>query len=383
MPEVVQQLSERLARRGHEVHLATASHPDRKAGVMNGVTVLGFDIGGNMVRGMTNRSEQERYQDLLRTGGYDVVTLFAAQQWATDLALPMLDDIRSRVVFVPTGFSALQARRYRGYYRQMEKWMRQTDLNVFLSSDYRDINFARKHGVAPERTVIIPNGAGEDEFLRPSDLDIRGHLGLPSQQRIVLHVGSHTGVKGHREAIEIFRRSSFRDTALLLVGNRMTSGGCHEKCLRASDWHNFSARRRDDGNGILIRELSRELTVAAYHAADLFLFPSNIECSPIVLFEAMASRTPFLASDAGNAAEIAEWSGGGRILPTRKERGGFGLSRVDVRASVAALEELMANDGERARLGESGFKAWRERFSWERIAERYEAEYRRLVEAAR
>jgi L-malate glycosyltransferase len=53
-------------------------------------------------------------------------------------------------------------------------------------------------------------------------------------------------------------------------------------------------------------------TVAAYQAADLFLFPSDIERSPVVLFEAMASRTPFLTTAVGNAEEIFGWSGGDR-----------------------------------------------------------------------
>jgi glycosyltransferase involved in cell wall biosynthesis len=56
----------------------------------------------------------------------------------------------------------------------------------------------------------------------------------------------------------------------------------------------------------MITSLSRIETLAAYHQADLFLFPSNIECSPLVLFESIASKTPFLTTDVGNAKEIIE-----------------------------------------------------------------------------
>jgi glycosyltransferase involved in cell wall biosynthesis len=70
---------------------------------------------------------------------------------------------------------------------------------------------------------------------------------------------------------------------------------------------------------------SRSDVIQAFHHADLFLFPSHIECSPIVLFEAMASKTPFLITDVGNAREILSWTNGGDILPTIKDLNGRGM----------------------------------------------------------
>ena len=69
--------------------------------------------------------------------------------------------------------------------------------------------------------------------------------------------------------------------------------------------------------------MDRVLTVNAFKQANLFLFPSLIECSPIVLFEAMASSTPFLVSDVGNSKEIVKWTGGGELLPTTVDRYGL------------------------------------------------------------
>ena len=74
--------------------------------------------------------------------------------------------------------------------------------------------------------------------------------------------------------------------------------------------HNESTLFKNKNMRILILNIDREETVAFYQTADLFLFPSNIECSPIVLFEAMASKTPFLVTDVGNSKEIISWSEG-------------------------------------------------------------------------
>ena len=63
-------------------------------------------------------------------------------------------------------------------------------------------------------------------------------------------------------------------------------------------------------------------TIAAYKAGYV-LFSSNIECSPLVLFECMASKPLFLTTDVGNSAEIVKWSHAGLLLPTVKDANGF------------------------------------------------------------
>jgi len=127
---------------------------------------------------------------------------------------------------------------------------------------------------------------------------------------------------------------------------------------------------------VLIKSLSRKETISAYQEADIFFFPSNTEASPIVLFEAMASKTPFLTTDVGNAQEIIEWSKGGELLPTIKE-GRY--SRADFLPSVKILENLARNEARRTELGEKGFKVWKEKFTWQKIASEYERLYKELT----
>lgn len=373
MQEVVRQLSERLARMGHKVTVATSASPQRAVKELNGVTVAEFPISGNEVRGFSG--DLDGYRDFLLGGSFDVVTNFAAQQWATDLAFPLLDRIAAKKVFVPTGFSGLFWPKYEGYFTKMPEWMKRYDMNVFLSDDYRDINFAREHGV--ERTMLIPNGAGADEFLSPPGVDVRELCAVPSDDFLVILVGSHTGVKGHAEAMRIFSRARLDGATLLVIANDL-GGGCTKLCSLRERWLNRWYRFAGKKKRILVRSLSREETVAAYGQADLFLFPSNIECSPIVLFECMASRTPFLSTDAGNAVEIAQWSGGGRILPTRKNRKGF--SKAVIASSARMLEEMAGDAALRTSLSESGHRAWLERFTWEGIAAQYEQLYLELLE---
>ncbi len=367
MAEVVRRISELLVRYGHEVVVATSTHPDRTTRTLGGVGIVEFNVRGNLVRGIIG--EKDRYESYLLNADYDIIVNFAAQQWATDLALPLLERINRPKIFVPTGFSGLHHRNYRDYFEQMKSWMKQYDMNVFLSDDYRDVNFAKANDI--DKRVLIPNGASEEEFEAASGSDIRQQLNIPEDDFLVLHVGSHSGLKGHAAAIRSFSMARIRRATFMIVAQ--ASGSCFERCLAREARFQRSFFRRWDHKRLLIRTLSRPETVAAFKAADAFLFPSNIECSPIVLFECLASKTPFLVSDVGNAKEIIDWSSTGILLKSWRDfRGHVHASLYD---SARQLERLFNDAPLRERMAEQGHAVWKRRFTWEKIARQYEALY--------
>ncbi|HLG04202.1 MAG TPA: glycosyltransferase family 4 protein [Bacteroidia bacterium] len=370
MQEVVRQLSERLAAKGHAVTVACRKIPERNESIHKGVQIVDFAVEGLSIRELSG--ETKKYEDWLRASGFDIVTFFAAQHWATDLALPLLDQIHAKKVFVPTGFSMLYNPAYKTYYEKMPAWLKKFDCLVFLSDDYRDINFARKHGLS--KLELIPNGAAADEFGRTDLPEIRKKFKIPGDQKLILHVGSFTGMKGQKEAIEIFDRAAVENVTLLFIGNDPEK---FQKQFNGITNIFQRLRLAKKSKRVIIRSADRDEAVAAYKTADLFLFPSNIECSPIVLFEAMAGKTAFLVTDVGNSNEIIRWSGGGALLPTSIDQHGY--SHAEKEGSAKLLEELIKNDSKREQLAESGHKAWREKFTWELIADRYEIMYKSLL----
>jgi glycosyltransferase involved in cell wall biosynthesis len=371
MPEVVKQLSERFLKLGHDVTVATSKVSSRREKIINGVKIVEFNVSGNLVNGF--KGDVENYQTFLLNSDFDIITNFAAQQWATDIMLQVIDKLKARKVLVPTGFSGLYEPQYRGYFESMKEWMKKYDMNVFLSNDYRDINFARDCGI--KKMTVIPNGAGADEFLSEQNIPIRKILGIPESHFLILHVGSHTGIKGHSEAIKIFSRARIKNATFLMVGNDIGQP-CAKICKIKKAFFGLSPGHLYDGKRFINTPLSRERTVAAYKAADLFLFPSNIECSPLVLFECMASKTPFMTTDVGNAKEIIGWSDGGVMLSTFKDSKGF--SYAEIESSAKLLEELYNKADKRKNMQESGFKAWQEKFTWEKITKDYERLYKTI-----
>ena len=133
----------------------------------------------------------------------------------------------------------------------------------------------------------------------------------------------------------------------------------------------FSSKR------VIFKSLPRNTTVAAYKQANLFLFPSNVECSPIVLFECAAAKLPFLSSDAGNSIEIVQWTKGGEIMPTKKNK--EGLCFVKINDGVKMLNEMYANEFKRKKMAETSHEIWKQKYSWEVITKQYEKLYFNLI----
>lgn len=414
---VMRQIAERLVASGHEVVVATSALPDRDFDSLNGVRIEEFTVSGNLVNGMVG--EIERYRDFVRNFRGDGLLVKAAQQWTCDALWSILDEITMRKVFIPCGFSGLYWPAYAGYFEGLKTDLKKWDHLIFYAENYRDVNFAREIGVTDYS--IVPNGASEVEFEPAVPVpDIRAKLGIPEDAFVFLTVGSLTGVKGHREILEAFARleTDGRPTVLVLNGNAppapapvqsTASDGSpvHEPFakklkrwrravkasfrsarrhvawklgLRASPYapppvdplaHWAGVARSQPGKRVSIIDLERPDLVSLFRSADLFVFASNIEYSPLVLYEAAAAGLPFVTVPVGNAPEIAAWTGAGVLCPAPVDETGF--TRVDPAVLAKAMSALMADPAGLAELGATGRERWRRFFTWRGIAERYEA----------
>jgi glycosyltransferase involved in cell wall biosynthesis len=449
--EVMRQIAERMVAAGHEVSVATRKLPDRISNVHNGVRIQEFDVSGSRVDGL--RGEVARYQEFIRSFDGEAILIKAAQQWSFDALWPILDDVKVRKVFVPCGFSGLYRPEYADYFAQLPDVLRKFDHLIFYAEKYRDIDFARAHGITT--FSVIPNGASETDFDRSCGDNLRARLGIAADDFLFLTVGTPVVDKGQKEVGEAFVEmdSSGRNATLILNGAwpeiyldpnppselglsqkprhrvrvlidmmrliaprflRLTSikkglillyrkgwRVCWERLfpkpptlpaeplhsshdgldittplspagLEASDtsgadksFEQNSGRKR-----ILRLNLPREDVVSAFLDADLFVFASRVEYSPLVLFEAAAAGTPFLTVPVGNSGEIVRWTGGGWVCPAEVDDVGY--TRVSSSVLAREMEKAVRSPELLRQLGKAGKQAWLDRFTWAKIAKSYE-----------
>lgn len=417
--EVIRQLAERMVGKGHEVLLATTRLETRTAKNLNGVSIVEFDVVGNRAQGMLG--EVLAYQDFLCAGNFDIVMIYAAQQWTFDAAWPVFFRMTAKKVFVPCGYSGLYLPAYENYFKELPTVLRELDALVYHASEYRDVDFARAHGITNE--VIIPNGADLHEFEKTQSTDIRSKFGVPDGSLVILTVGSMTGMKGHRELLDAFLQADFggRHATLILNGNNPYQGKAvrRGKMTRPSQqsmarvmvrcreayknhglvhllrrggeliWWKMKGREEgampyidpakldsDRNKKVVVVDLPRDQLIQAYLGADLFVFASNIEYSPLVLFEACAARLPFLTVPVGNSAEIVRWTGGGELCEADVDEAGF--TRVSPVVLSKKMVEMLGRPDRLRELSENGLRAAHNRFNWNNLANEYENLFIRL-----
>ncbi len=352
--EVVRQLSEHLVRCGHEVTVATGACPQRRAHTIAGVRIAEFELRGNAVDGI--RGDADRFQRFVRAGDFDIVMNYAAQIWSTDLCFPLIGALRAKTVLVPCGYSALDNPRFGTYFERLPDILRRYDAVVHLSPNYRDAHFAAAHGLTNGR--VIPNGADPAEFAPSLRGRFRRAHGI-GERPLLLHVSNHSLLKNHAFFWAAAARLGGLGVQPVLVASAYS--GFPKKwlseCYPACRLHGLA------GHGLVLEDLPRPQVAEAFVDADAFVFGSRLECSPLVLFEAFASRTLFVSTACGNVADHAD----------------VAVIVRDAREAAAVVRDFLRDRGAYAERLERGYERVRRGLNWHHIARQYLDLYTELL----
>jgi len=186
----------------------------------------------------------------------------------------------------------------------------------------------------------------------------------PEAKTLVGIVGQLTPRKGQLELIEAFAELSraVPDAVLLVAGEPLFNrDGEYAKSLaRAADRNGIADRVRFLG--------PREDIPAIMRALDLLVVNSRVEPFGLTVIEAMASRTPVLATAVDGINEIV-----------RHGENGWLVSGRDRRSLIEALFTLVRDRHLRERLAREGRRDAVARFSTDRFLSQIEAAYRDVL----
>jgi glycosyltransferase involved in cell wall biosynthesis len=407
--EVMRQLAERLVSYGHEVSVATTKITGRSL-LHNAVKIIEFELSGNNVGGIEGNIKE--YQSFLVNSDIDVIMFYAAQQWSFDAAWPVLTEIRAKKVLVPCGYSGLYNKNYAEYFSKLISILKLFDRVVYHAEDYRDINFSKKNNINNE--VVIPNAADANEFSVSKDGNFRTSLSADDSTFIILTVGTITGLKGHLELVEAYSKLELngRKSVLILNGNQFELNGKKPSIVRklvslinqygwtytakhtlktillrynlyfgrsnnVASWAQKINISQASDKKVIMVDMPREELVQAYLNADLFVFASNIEYSPLVLFEACAAGLPFLTVPVGNSNEIVKWTEGGEICEASVD--GRGFTKVAPHVLAKRIEDMASSPDKLEALGKKGLEMSKAKFNWNLISKEYEKLFFELI----
>jgi len=210
--------------------------------------------------------------------------------------------------------------------------------------------------------VVIPLGLDISEYENlPDPGEFRRRFPEVLGKKIILFFGRLNFKKGLDILVKAFAKvaRNREDAHLVLAGPPDPDFGEKVRGWLADE----GILARATFTGMLLGEEK----LAVLRDADIFVLPSYTENFGIAVIEAMACGLPVVISNKVNIWREVEAGGAGRVGPCQVEW------------FATAMEELLAREDWRQRLGEGGRALVREKFQWATIASLLEETYVSII----
>ena len=207
--------------------------------------------------------------------------------------------------------------------------------------------------------TTVPNGVDLSEEGVPAGQKGEPEAVATDGTPVVLAVGRLQRVKGFDLLVRAFAAAA--GAGLVPEGARLRIGGDgpEEDALRALATELGVADRLDLPGRLDRRQVAEEMA-----RATVVVVPSRAESFGITVLEAWRAGAPVVATTRGGPPEfVTEGETGLLVDPT------------DTDALAAALGRLLGDPTLRERLGRAGQALVQDEYTWERVADRYEALY--------
>jgi glycosyltransferase involved in cell wall biosynthesis len=357
----VSELSEALARRGHEVHIFTRRGDFESYDKINGVHYQRVDVdsSGDMLVQMDRMSNAlyDRFGAVQKLfGSFDVVH---GHDWHPVLALTRMKK-EYGLPFVLTMHSTEWGRNGNnfGYGISQEishrEWLGCYEASqVVVTTKRMQDELMWIYSLPPGKIHIIPNGIMLGKMRRGLDAGrVKEKYGIHPLAPMVLFCGRMSVQKGPDLLVEAIPRilRNRPDVRFVFMGE----GGMRAECER---------RARELGVADACRFLgytSSSEKEELINACDLMCVPSRNEPFGVVVLEAWDACKPVVATEA--------------VSIIRNFEDGL-LAYVQPESIAWCINRLLSNPIEMKKLAEAGYSRIDTEFSWDRIATRTEEVY--------
>lgn len=363
--EYVKQISERLAKRKHQVSVFASDLEEihsfkrikNKPDEINGVKIK---------RGYTIPFRLRDYVIMpslplmMAQEETDIIHGHCFMQFPMDVALVLSRIKRVPFVFNPY-FTVLGESSFLGtmYKKTLGRLALQADV-VITISDFES-RLIKKSGFPVKRLEMIYPGVDFGEFERVN-YNVYKRYGL-EKQNIVLFVGRLDKNKGVDTLVEAapFILRDVPETAFFIIGPDF---GEAAKLQQLAKENKVSEKIKFAGS------LDRPDLISAFKNAKVFVLPSRYEAFGIALIEAMAAKLPVVASDCSAIPYVVNNGRTGLLFPLN-----------DKKRLAECILQLLADQNLREKIGLEGYSDVKEKYNWDKNVDKLEDIYNSLLKS--
>jgi glycosyltransferase involved in cell wall biosynthesis len=243
----------------------------------------------------------------------------------------------------------------------LSRWKhRQVDCFIAASEAIRRMLLA--DGVPADRVVTVHEGVDISHIVAAPAVNVHEALWLPHHAPLVGNVAALVPHKGQRYLIEAAHLviREIPDARFVIFGE----GELREHLERLIHEHHLEKH-------VLLPGFRTDI-LCCIKGFDLFAMSSVTEGLGTSLLDAMACRTPIVATRTGGIPEIVEDGVTGLLVPPR-----------DAPALARAIVGMLTDESRRKTISAAGFARVNERFTVERMVIETAAVYKRLVGGTR
>jgi alpha-maltose-1-phosphate synthase len=267
----------------------------------------------------------------------------------------------------------------RGY--AMSSWMERTaildaDAIIAVSEGTRADILRAYPEVRADRIHVIYNGIDTFEYQKTPETKALTDYGIDRANPYVLFVGRITRQKGVTHLVDAICHLPRETQVVLCAGAPDTPEIAAEMRQKVEN-----ARRHHPHLVWIEKMVTKHEAIQLYSHARVFCCPSIYEPFGIVNLEAMACRTPVLASATGGIKEVVVDGETGHLVPFEQDPvTSFPMDPEKFARDLAAgINRLLADPDKCQRFGNAGRRRVEEIFSWSAIAQQTIRLYERLI----
>ncbi|HQJ56422.1 MAG TPA: glycosyltransferase family 4 protein [Caldisericia bacterium] len=350
MEQRVRDLSERLAKKGHQVEVFTSdidcpkdkqikSSINLKIHYLKSIKIANNPTNLSLMFKI-KKEEGNIFHLHLIDSFYSTVSYFIFKI----KKLPYIAHIRGDIQ--PSGRMGFLLPAYKKIF--LKRILKNSSKIIALNRDYKKM-FSKLYDLDPYNIVVIPNST-DFSILSDESLKIRKEL------KNILFVGRLTDEKN----VEVLIHS------LILLKNKgvvLHFAGEGEDKLKLEE---LVKKLELEEKVIFLGKLDRKKLYKEYLKSDLVILPSKVECFSSVLLEAMATGVPIIASDIPGTRSVIKNGYNGLLVKPTPEK------------IAEAIEKLKASHKLREKLARNGLKEVK-KYSWDKIVEQTEKVYEEVL----
>jgi len=274
-------------------------------------------------------------------------------------------NLRNKMIY--TSHTARRAKEQRSFLDRLairiENELAQRVSRIVVSTEKIRKEILRAIKKNSKDVVAIPTACVDTFYFTPHlEVDeIRQRYNL-SDKRVILFVGRitrHKGIDYLIRAFKLVKEACYEDVKLMLIGPAEEFGIETVHSPYSEELLNLIRDLELEKDVHLIGSLPREDLRKLYVACDIFVLPSLMEASPLVISEAMASGKPVIATGIGSTS-----------LQIKDGWNGFIVKPGNEKQLAEKMKYLLENLMEIERMGRNSREYAMKEFSWERMIER-------------